>query len=103
MTMPDELTARHRDGKAAGYLQTAPSLGDALSMPIQDLSRLSLDFLNLLCASDLPDTADLDIDGYLKKLAAWTQHVHHETDRNLPRLTGIRPSITILRHTTGCS
>ena len=85
MTMPDELTARHRDGKAAGYLQTVPSLGDALSMPVQDLSRLSLDFLNLLCASDLPDTADLDIDGYLKTLAAWTQHVHHETDRNLPR------------------
>ncbi len=51
----------------------------------QELSRLSLDFLNLLCASGLPDTADLDIPACLKTLAGWTGHVRQETERNLRR------------------
>ena len=72
-------------GQIIDFPASPPSLGDVLSLPPQELSRFSLDFLNLLCASGLPDTADLNIDACLKTLAGWTEHVRQETERNLGR------------------
>jgi len=62
-----------------------PSLGEILLLPLNDLARLDLGFKNLLCATGLPDTMDLDIRACLKELHAWAQHVKAETERNLHR------------------
>ncbi|MCX5675746.1 MAG: hypothetical protein NTX87_12130, partial [Planctomycetota bacterium] len=50
-----------------------PTLGEMLFWPVNDLARLDLGFKNLLCATGLPDTMDLDIHACLKKLHEWAQ------------------------------
>lgn len=62
-----------------------PTLNDLLTMPASQLARLDLAFRNLLCATGLPDTNDLDIHACLGTLHGWVDHVKRETDRNLYR------------------
>jgi hypothetical protein len=62
-----------------------PTLGEVLLAEPNDIARLQLGFLNLVCATGLPDTLDLDIRACLQTLEAWTQHVRAETERNLHR------------------
>jgi len=62
-----------------------PTLGEMLFWPVNDLARLDLGFKNLLCATGLPDTMDLDIHACLKKLHEWAMHVKAETERNMHR------------------
>ena len=64
-----------------------PSLGEVLFLPLHDIARLQVGFLNLLCAAMLPDTPDLDILACLKTLDEWTERVQHETERNLYRFS----------------
>jgi hypothetical protein len=47
------------------------------------LSQFQIAHLNTLCASSLPGAGDLDVDGCLHTLAAWTAIVHDETERQL--------------------
>ena len=56
-------------------------------MPADELSRLDIGFRNLLCATGLPDTQDLDISACLVTLGKWVVHVARETQRNLHRFT----------------
>ena len=72
-----------------------PSLGQVLFLPLHDIARLQVGFLNLLCASGLPDTASLDIPACLVTLDDWTEHVRHETERGLHRF---RRSLAEYRH-----
>jgi hypothetical protein len=58
-------------------------LGDALFLPLNDLARLSVGYLNLLCATMLRDTADLDIHTCMRTLGTWAERVRHETARHL--------------------
>jgi len=62
-----------------------PTLGEILFWPLNELARLDLGFKNLLCATALPDTMDLDIHACLKKLHEWAMHVKAETERNMHR------------------
>lgn len=62
-----------------------PTLGEMLQMPPEELFRLDIGFRNLLCATGLPDTQDLDIHACLAKLHEWVQHIRRETERNLHR------------------
>ena len=64
---------------------TASGLGQVLMASPQELAVIPLDLLNLLCASGLPDTADLDINACLKTLAGWAAHVGQESERNYRR------------------
>jgi hypothetical protein len=63
--------------------QPLPGLGEVLFLPLEELATLPLGYLNLLCATLLPDTADLNIPACMRTLSAWTQRVHRETDRQL--------------------
>jgi hypothetical protein len=63
----------------------APGLGEVLFMPLDELTRLPTGYLNLLCATALPDTADLDIPACMRTLHEWTDLVHRETDRSMYR------------------
>jgi hypothetical protein len=62
-----------------------PTLGEVLCLPLNEISRFSLGFLNLVCATLLPDTLDLDVIACLKQLDLWTRHVKRETERNFHR------------------
>lgn len=62
-----------------------PSLSEVLGLPLNVIPHYSLGFLNLACATLLPDTADLDIVACLKQLDHWAQHVEQETERNFHR------------------
>jgi len=62
-----------------------PTLGQILWVPLAEIPRFSLGFLNLICATLLPDTADLDLIACLKQLDLWAQHVKGETERNFYR------------------
>lgn len=60
-----------------------PSLGEVLFLPLAELVGLPLGYVNLLCATMLPDTADLDIPACMRTLGEWTHLVKRETERNL--------------------
>lgn len=60
-----------------------PVLGDLLFMPFEMRARLQIGFVNLLCATMLPDTGDLDLVACLKTLDDWAQIVKRETDRKM--------------------
>ncbi|MGF1634988.1 MAG: hypothetical protein ACFCVE_14130 [Phycisphaerae bacterium] len=60
-----------------------PTLGEVLFMPLGELARLDVGFLNLLCAVGLPDTARLDIPACLRRLDEWARRVAAETQRCL--------------------
>jgi hypothetical protein len=65
-----------------------PTLGEMLFWPVKKIARLDLAFKNLLCATDLPDTGELDIPSCMAKLADWTECVKRETESNLYRFRG---------------
>jgi hypothetical protein len=56
-----------------------PTLGEVLFLPLNDLAKIPTPFLNLLCATMLPDTQDLSIPQCMKTFFEWTQIVRHET------------------------
>lgn len=60
-----------------------PGLGEVLFLPLNDITRLPLGYLNLLCATALPDTANLSIPACMRTLGEWTELVRRETDRHL--------------------
>jgi len=56
------------NGDSARRSFRVPTLGEILFWPLNELARLDLGFKNLVCATALPDTMDLDIHACLKKL-----------------------------------
>lgn len=62
-----------------------PTLGELLFLPLGDIHRFSVGFLNLLCAKHLPDTSGLNIVACIKQLELWAKHVNQETKRNFHR------------------
>jgi hypothetical protein len=77
--------AEHRPARSSAGGTRIPTLGEILSLPLNEIPRFSIGFLNLLSATMLPDTLNLDIIACLKQLDLWTQHVKSETERNFHR------------------
>ena len=61
--------------------RSVPSLGEILFLPLNDLRAIPLGYLNLICATMLPDTANLDIPACMRTLAEWTELVQRETEK----------------------
>jgi hypothetical protein len=61
--------------------QLLPTLGELLSKPLDEMVRYNTGFVNLLCATTLPDTFDLNIPQCVKTLHDWTERVRSETAR----------------------
>ena len=74
---------------ASAVLQ-AHSLELLLAMTPEELARVDIAEMNLLCATGLPGSEDLNIDECLAKLDKWAARVKHETERHLYRLTDPR-------------
>jgi len=63
------------------------TLGELLDLPSDQLHRVDIARMNLLCASRLPSTSGLNIDHALATLDGWAKQVAFETDRHLYRVT----------------
>lgn len=68
-------------------VQKAETLERLLSLPPEQLAKVDIAEMNLLCATGLPGSEDLDIGKCLAKLDRWAARVKHETERHLYRLT----------------
>ncbi|QQE12732.1 hypothetical protein JD969_04515 [Planctomycetota bacterium] len=62
------------------------TLNELLDLPKEKLDKVDIARINLLCASELPATRELDVEHALKKLDEWAQRVAYETDRHLYRV-----------------
>ncbi len=62
------------------------TLDELLALPSEQLGRVDLARMNLLCASGLPGAEGIDIEAVLAQIDAWARRVRHETDRHLYRL-----------------
>jgi hypothetical protein len=60
-----------------------PTLGEVLFLPPNDLAKVPLGYVNLLCATVLPDTAGLDIPLCVRTLNEWAAIVRRETERQM--------------------
>ncbi len=57
---------------------------DLVRMPESQLGAQDLAEMNLACAEGLPDAKNLDVAGWLQRLAEWTDYVRAFTRRALP-------------------
>lgn len=64
-----------------------PSLGEVLFMPLDELRAIPLGYLNLVCATMLPDTLNLSIPACMRTLAEWTALVARETAKQFHQFT----------------
>jgi hypothetical protein len=64
----------------------ATSYYDLLAMTPEELAKVDLALMNLLCAKGLPGVENLDIPGVLKQLDEWGAKVKLETERHLYRV-----------------
>lgn len=58
-----------------------PTLPELLFLPVDQIARWTIALRNLICATGLPDTADLDILKCMQVLEEWTEFVASETQR----------------------
>lgn len=59
-------------------------------MTTEQLAKVDIAEMNLLCATGLPDTEGVDIDKCMATLDRWAERVKAETERHLYRLTDPR-------------
>lgn len=66
------------------------TLAELLALSPDQLERVDIGLMNLLCATDLPGSETLDIPAALATLDVWALKVKHNTDRHMYRLTDPR-------------
>jgi len=66
------------------------TLDELLGLPVERLAEVDIARVNLLCASAMPSTSNLDIEHCLAVLDQWAARIAAETDRHLYRLTDPR-------------
>jgi hypothetical protein len=64
---------------------TPTNLAQLLALPPEQLDKVDIARMNLLCAEGLRGSEDLDVQQNLDTLDKWTQHVKEETFRNYHR------------------
>jgi hypothetical protein len=76
--------------RGAATSQTARALPasyyDLLAMSPEELAKVDIALMNLLCAKGLPGAENLDIPAVLKQVDAWAAKVKAETERHLYRV-----------------
>ncbi|MEQ9587244.1 MAG: hypothetical protein RJS97_04750 [Parvibaculaceae bacterium] len=90
-------------------------LGEFARLSDAELTQIPIEQLNLVCASGLRGSEDLDVESCLAKLEQWTDEVRHETQRNWYRFLEdpadyensaayfrILVMITVLQRDLGC-
>lgn len=64
---------------------TPKTLAELLALPSNQLERVDVALMNLLCAEGLPGSESLDIPTVLATLDAWAEGVSLETARSYPQ------------------
>ena len=72
---------------AKSTYQRPGTLDELLAMTPEQLAKVDIGEMNLLCATGLPGAEEMDINKCLAKLDQWAARVKHETERHLYRLT----------------
>lgn len=60
------------------------TLDELLALPVEDLGKVDIARMNLLCATDLPGAEDMDIEALLARLDAWARRIVTFTSNKLP-------------------
>ena len=81
-TVPVAMASLHND-----FELEPKTLNDLLAVSPDDLAKMDIARMNLLCASALPATQGLDIEHALSTLDEWAQRVAFETERHLYRVS----------------
>jgi hypothetical protein len=87
------VTTRSRPAQqppAATVRNLLTSHYDLLAMPPEQLAKVDMALMNLLCAKGLPGAENLDIPAVVAKLDEWAAKVKFETQRHLYRVTDPR-------------
>ncbi|MFA7237725.1 MAG: transglutaminase family protein [Phycisphaeraceae bacterium] len=66
------------------------TLNELLALPADQLGKVDIARINLLCATGLPGAEKLDVEHALATLDQWAQRVAFETERHLYRITDPR-------------
>lgn len=64
---------------------TPRTLAELLALPADDLARVDIARMNLLCATGLPGADGLDVEALAATLDRWAMRVRLETDRHMPK------------------
>lgn len=78
---PSNKPAENSQTNAPSF-QQPKTLAELLAMPLDQLEKVDLARMNLLCAEGLRGSENLDVEDCLRTLDAWTHHVERETKRN---------------------
>lgn len=62
--------------------QQPKTLAELLALPSEQLEKVDIARMNLLCAEGLRGSENLNVEDCLRTLDAWTDHVKRETKRN---------------------
>jgi len=65
---------------------TPTSYFDLLAMSPDELAKVDIALMNLVCAKDLPGAENMDVPAILKQLDEWAAKVKSETERHLYRV-----------------
>ncbi len=77
-------TASTQTAKADTFVQPK-TLAELLALPPDQLEKVDLARIDLLCAEGLPGAGDLDLEKCLQTLDEWARYVKLETERNYHR------------------
>ena len=72
---------------STNFSLTPTNLTQLLAIPPDQLQKVDVARIDLLCAEGLPSSTNLDIEQSLKTLDEWASEVKEETDRNYHRFT----------------
>lgn len=76
--------------KANADTTTPKSLAELLALTPEQLAKVDVAVVNLLCAEGLPGSEGIDVPAALAKLDAWAMAVQFNTERHLYRVTDPR-------------
>ncbi|MGH7990428.1 MAG: hypothetical protein ACREDS_09610, partial [Limisphaerales bacterium] len=70
---------------STNFSLTPTNLAQLLAIPPDQLEKVDIARIDLLCAEGLPSSTNLDVEQSLKTLDQWASEVKEETDRNYHR------------------
>jgi len=77
-------SAANQTAKADAFVQPK-TLAELLALPPDQLEKVDIGRIDLLCAEGLPGAEDLDVEKCIETLDGWARYVKTETDKNYHR------------------
>ena len=78
----DKPAAKSAENAKAETFKQPTTLAELLALPTDQLEKVDIARMNLLCAEGLRGSENLNVEECLRTLEAWTHHVERETKRN---------------------